>query len=182
MIAVLGVAGLGLLADRVIIGSDVTGPAQSSAGVIDGFDPTLVDPVNVEIDPTHLSALTSDPGVSFAQRLREAVGDTTEKTATTDLSRNAFTPPQGWQTASPGQVGTTDNTSSRLAREFQSKYTLEAVMVLGDKRYAVIGGQTLHIGQEVNGYKLTAVHERSATFERNGIKLEVGIATGSTSP
>ena len=40
LVAVLIVAGLGLAIDRLILGSDVTRPAESSAGVVDGFAPT----------------------------------------------------------------------------------------------------------------------------------------------
>ncbi len=181
LIAVLGVAGLGLLIDRVVIGSDVTGPSESSASVIDAIDPSLADPSDLLIsqttDPT---VRAKGPAVSVAQKLRQAVGDL----AVTDpsMARDAFAPGEGWRTTTLVQGVVTDNTSSRLAAEFKSRHKLEAVLALGDNQYAVIGGQTLHIGQELDGFKLVAVYARSAIFESGGIRVEVVISTGFATP
>ena len=180
MIAVLSVAGLGLLVDRVVIGSDVTGPAQTSAGVLDGFDTEPVE-VTAESSGKHTALIDGDAssGVSFAERLRLITGSSGDD----DFSRtrDAFVPGPGWG-ATPSAVGAVpDNHARQAAEAFQSRHVLEAVLVSGDKRYAVIGGQTLSIGQTLDGYRLRAVHERSAVFEGRGIRVELGIKSDSPS-
>lgn len=181
LIAVLGVAGLSLLVDRVIIGSDVTGPAESSAGVISGFDPSEVDPAQLLLTQTDdTAAIASKPVIPLAQLLREAIGDTTLKEP--DQTRDAFTPSQGWHEVSHAQPGVTDNSTHNLAQAFRSSHPLEAVMVLGDNSYAVIAGQTIPIGQQVDGYKLVAVHERSATFQLGTRQFDIEIANAPESP
>tara|TARA_R110002111_G_scaffold189528_4_gene254812 strand:- start:214 stop:780 length:567 start_codon:yes stop_codon:yes gene_type:complete len=178
LIAVLGVAGLGLLVDRVIIGSDVTGPAESSAGVIDAFDPAQADPANLLITQDEGSTVIhTAPTISLAQRLRETIGDA--ELAEPEQTRNAFMPVPGWLGDQPAHPGTPDNTTRQLIQDFKAKHPLEAVMVVGGSRYAVIAGQTIHIGQQVDGYKLVAVNERSATFQLGMRQFEVGITDAS---
>jgi hypothetical protein len=174
LIAVLSVAGLGLVVDRVVIGSDVTGPAQTSAGVSDGFAAVPVE--DLIVTSTEFNKSTSGdttPVVSFADRLRLI----TDKSGDADLSprRDAFSPSPGWG-ATPSSVGgVPDNQALRAAETFQSKHVLEAVLVSGDNRYAVIGGQPISIGQTLDGYRLMTVHERSAVFEAQGVRVKLGI-------
>jgi hypothetical protein len=174
LITVLGVAGLGLLIDRVIIGSDVTGPAQTSAGVIDSIDAGLAQPAGVLPEVSGESPVEV---ISFAQRLRSAVGSSVD----TDPAacRDAFSPGTGWDVGGLGVGPATDNKIRELAQAFQGGHTLEAVLVSGDKRYAVVDGQTLYIGQELDGYRLAEVHERTAIFQARGIRVEIGIKAGA---
>lgn len=181
MFAVLGVAGLGLVIDRAVIGAGVTGPSESSAGVIDAIDPNLADPSDLLIAPTEDPAgQPRGPVISVAEKLRQAVGGSAENDPA--QSRDAFAPVEGWQTTSLSNGTATDNRSSLLADTFKSNHKLEAVMALGDNQYVVIGGHTLHIGQELDGFTLLAVHERSAIFESGGVKVEIGITTGPATP
>lgn len=174
-------AGFGLLIDRVIIGSDVTGPAESSAGVIDGFDPALADPSTLVVAQAGQSGDQAQAtGPSLAQRLREAVSD--QPHTGSSPTRNAFTTSPGWHTDAGSEDSTTHNAPDHLVQEFQSKHPLDAVLVVGDERYAVIGGRTLNIGQTLDGYTLVAVQERSATFQGGGIRMEVGIKIGPDTP
>ncbi len=177
LITVLSVAGLGLLVDRVVIGSDVTGPAQTSAGVIDGFDSGLVQPPVVPSAQVVTSSSDEEPVMSFAQRLRMVAGSS----ADTDpaKTRDAFSPGTGWEVVASGVGSVTDNQARELAEAFQGSHVLDAVFVAGDQRYAVIGGQTLRLGQELDGYRLAAVHERSVIFEARGIQVEIGLLAGS---
>jgi len=180
LIAVLAVAGIGLLVDRVVIGSDVTGPAESSAGVVDGFDTDPAGPPSTSTTQLintlvgdQAPAASNGGGTSFAQRLRLVTGPS----AGTDPQqvRDAFKPGPGWA-ASPSDSGAvTDNQARLAAQAFRSTHVLEAVLVSGDTRYAVIGGQTLSIGQELDGYRLVAVLERSAVFQVHGLRVELGI-------
>lgn len=180
LIVVLTVAGLGLVADRVVIGSDVTGPAQSSAGVVDGFDVGPA-PLPTASASGQVESLNTDkaPAVSFAQRLRLI----TDSSADTDpgQARDAFTPGLGWEAIPSAPGAATDNQARRAAEAFQQTHRLDAVLITDDNRCAVIGGQTLFVGQMLDGYRLEAVHERSAVFEASGVRVEIGIRVGGPS-
>ncbi len=176
LIAVLSVAGLGLGIDRFVIGSEVTGPSQSSASVIGELDAESAGWLAVP-DTESIKSTGADeaPGVSFAERLRLIA----DSSAGTDpgQSRDAFAPGPGWEVTDIEVGGVPDNQARQIAEDFRSKHLLEAVLVSGDKRYAVIGGQTLFIGQKLDGYRLQAVLERSAVFEGRGIRVELRIKT-----
>ena len=55
--------------------------------------------------------------------------------------------------------------------EFQSSHRLEAVLVQGEASLAVVNGLTVHLGESVAGFSLLSVEERSATFERDGVRI-----------
>jgi len=181
LIAVLSVAGLGLLVDRVVIGSDVTGPAQTSAGVLDGFDVNLAE-LAAESSTELIKSTGGDtpPVVSLAERLRKIAGSSGDTDFT--QTRDAFSPGPGWEASSSAAGTVPDNQARRAAEAFQSRHVLEAVLVSGDNRYAVIGGQTFLIGQTLDGYHLVEVHERSAVFEARGVRVRLGIKADSLSP
>lgn len=182
LITVLGVAGLGLLIDRVVIGSDVTGPAQSSAGVIDSLDMGLAQSTDPALDQILASSESGGKApISFAQRLRTITDPVAQKDPA--QTRDAFSPGSGWGGTTTGNAEPSNNQGRQIAEAFQRDHVLEAVFLSGDKHCAVIGGQTLFVGQELDGFKLTAVHERRAIFQGRGVRVEIGIqAAGSPSP
>ncbi len=181
LITVLGVAGLGLLADRVIIGSDVTGPAQSSAGVVDGFDadpsqqaaPSATELLNAIVRGPQDTVSSPSQGPSLAERLRLVTSPSADTNPT--QTRNAFTPAPGWATLPSDSSEVTDNQARLAAEAFRSSHVLDAVFVSGNIRYAVIAGQTLSVGQELDGYRLVEVQERTAVFQARGVRVEVVI-------
>ncbi len=172
LIAVLGVAGLGLLVDRVLLGSDVTGPAETTAGVM---DVQAVDPASLLIQPSREQSLAEQPGgAPLAERLRLAVhgriGDNELPT------RNAFVPSPAWIPSGLGTVQT-DEQADRV-REFTQQYHLEAVLLTGNRRCAVINGTTVYPGQMLDGYRLLSVRERSAEFEVDGVRVNLRLPHG----
>jgi len=168
LIAVLSLAGGAFLVDRVFLGSDITGPAESSAGVLGGFEtvaPPLADQVSKN-DQVHSPGSTSE----LAKRLREV----SERSPDTDPAqgRDAFTPAEDWSVG-VSQVLTDNNTE--LVNQFLAKHHLNAVMIIGDRRCAMIDGRTLFVGQELDGYKLETIYERSAVFQGGGLRVKLGI-------
>lgn len=178
LIAVLGVAGLGLLIDRVILGSDVTAPAESSAGV---FGDVTSDPASLLIVPD--KAVKADlagtgPAESLAHRLRRVTGEALPNHGST--GRDAFAPPLSW---TPTGIGPEAGSEAAMGAEaFKREHKLDAVLVTGDQRCAVINGQTVYIGQAVQGYRLTSVHERSAEFRAGGVTVSLAIRGAGQSP
>ena len=171
LVVVLIVAGLGLAFDRVIIGSDVTSPAESSAGVLD-IQP---DPESLLIQPAPAQEAVSETVVSLADRLRIATAEYSSDSAD---KRDAFVVSSQWLTTeqAPGKALGVNLTQALEA--FKRDNRLDAVMVTGDQRCAVINGQTLFVGQTLQGYRLVAVHERSAEFVANGVRVLLGIRGG----
>jgi hypothetical protein len=171
LIAVLSAAGVALLVDRVALDSGVTGPAESSASVLDGFpvEPALPgqDP---SVDGLRPSISQATPASELAKRLRE-VGERFPK-ADPAQGRDAFTPAVGW--SAQMNQGTPDN-SAEFARAFQESHRLDAVMTIGDQRCAVIDGRTVFVGQALDGYKLLSVDQRSAVFEVGGARVKISI-------
>lgn len=171
MIAVLAVAGLGLLVDRVIIGSDMTGPAESSAGV---FDDVTADPASLLIVPDKAGGAPrtgADPAGSLANRLRQVAGLAT--TGNGSVTRDAFAPGPGW--APVGSAPDAGGEAAMAAEAFKRDHKLEAVLLTGDQRYAVVNGRTIYVGQTLQGYRLVSVRERSAEFQAGGVTISLGI-------
>lgn len=173
LIAVLIVAGLGLAIDRVILDSNVTSPAESSAGVVDGFS---LDPESLLIQPSAAPQPMLDPGPSFADRLRLAIDDGAVRNP---AERDAFALPLSWQPKA--ELTGSGNAQSLAAEAFKRQNNLEAVLTSGEKDCAVVNGQTLYLGDSLQGYRLVAVHARSAEFESNGVRVMLGLRGGGSS-
>lgn len=174
LVVVLAVAGLGLTIDRVVFSEGVTGPAESSAGVLD-LEP---DAASLLIQPTSTGKPVGEPGPSLADRLRLATLD--YAVVNDDIRRDAFSVPAPWREMDQATGPTAEASASEALEKFQSQNRLDAVLVTGDKRCAVVNGQTLYIGQALLGYRLIAVHERSAEFESGGKRVLLGIHVGES--
>ena len=168
LVVVLAAAGLGLTFDRVIIGTDVTSPAESSAGVL-GLQP---DAASLLIQPVPPVKPSGGPAPSLADRLIIATADHADKAS---VERDAFSIPPQWRAMdrAPGLAAGTRVIET--PESFQRQNRLDAVMVTGDQRCAVVNGQTLYIGQALQGYRLVAVHERTAEFEAGSFRVLLGI-------
>lgn len=178
LIAVLGIAGVGLLIDRVVIGSDMTSPAETSAGILDDVQ---VDPASLLIVPEkagNTAPANALPAESLANRLRQIAGGSSVNDGA--AARDAFTPPSSWV---PVDAEPEAGSEAAMAAEtFKRDHKLEAVLVTGDQRCAVINGQTIYVGQTLQGYRLISVHERSAEFRAGAVTVSLGIrGTGQSS-
>lgn len=182
LIAVLGVAAVVMFVDRVIIGSDVTAPAESSAGVVDSF--ALNDQPLIPVAASPLGDVSGhgvSPSVTLAQRLR-GLG---VQGSTDDPSRikDAFSPGPGWAPLDSDKVGPTDNIDRlKAAQNFQKQHVLDAVMINGNQHYAVVGGRVIHVGESLDGYHLEQVHARAVVFQARGIRVELSLKSAAASP
>lgn len=59
-----------------------------------------------------------------------------------------------------------------LVAEARSKLMLQATMV-GPRPIAIINGQTHHLGDTVNGYRITRIEQRRIAVVRDDIELEI---------
>ena len=178
LVGVLGLAGVGLLFDRVVLSSGVTGPSESSAGVLSPAPELLLITPDASA-PDQPANTVQTPASQLAERLRavrasEAVSDF-------DSGRDAFVPDKHWGGKQQAVQAPIDDDKKRDAEAFGQAHRLDAVMVIGDQRCAVIDGRTLFVGQSLDGFELLEVNERTAVFESNGLRVKIGIRTGSTS-
>lgn len=106
---------------------------------------------------------------------RAAIADRLEQLAQRrgfDLERvpDAFSPPTAWLVdVDPDGPRTTRMT----AAEFEATHPLAGVMAVGDGGYAIIEGRMLFIGQELDGFTLIKVGQRSALFESDGVRVQL---------
>jgi hypothetical protein len=174
LVAVLIVAGLGLAIDRVIIGTDMTGPAESSAGVL---SPDMSDPASLLIIPDPVTTVAGPAAPTLADRLRQATSTHTGEGAVT---RDAFSVAPAWVPVQPGP-GADGQGATQSAESFKQANHLDAVLVTGDQRCAVVNGLTLRLGESLQGYRLVAINERAAEFEADGVRVALGIRGGGPS-
>jgi len=57
------------------------------------------------------------------------------------------------------------------------KINLQAVLVAGPNSIANVDGFLVRVGESVHGYRLLAVQDRSAVFEKNNAKFTLSIGT-----
>ncbi|MEZ6190763.1 MAG: hypothetical protein R3C45_05665 [Phycisphaerales bacterium] len=177
LIAVLGVAGLGLLVDRVVIGSDMTGPAESSAGVLDDVSVDAESLLIVPDKPGNTGQGIAVPAESLASRLRGVAGNAA---TTGGAARDAFAVPPSWVPADAEPVAGSE--AAQAVETFKRDHKLEAVLVTGDQRCAVVNGQTMYVGQSLQGYRLVSVQERSAEFRSGGVVITLGLRGAGQTP
>lgn len=168
-VGILGVAAIGLIADRTILK-----PSEAVAST----DEYLVDGTE-EIDEIAAADNAQGTAISLAKRLH-AFGK--DRQIDPKSVNDVFEP--AWRTKEvaaetrdakdPGQVATV---------AFVQTHRLTAVMGAGQSNgsgYAVVDGTLLRAGQMLDGWKLTSVASRSAVFESNGLRAELLVQIEST--
>ena len=68
------------------------------------------------------------------------------------------------------------------AAEPKRALNLQAVMLAGPNSIANVDGTMLRIGEQIYGYRLVAVHERAAVFEKDKTQFTVAMRGQSKAP
>ena len=63
----------------------------------------------------------------------------------------------------------------RTAEEFKSANRLDGVLTSGRDPIALVNGQTIRLGQTIDGFELIAVQDRIATFQLDDVRVELHI-------
>ncbi len=74
-----------------------------------------------------------------------------------------------------GSKGGPAGNGKAAAAEPRRRLNLQAVMMAGPKSIANVDGMMVRLGDQVYGYRLVAVHERQAVFEKNNKRFTVFI-------
>lgn len=166
--SILGLGVTGLIVDRVVLL-----PQESAAqlAVPVAAAVALSTPVIEAARQLVSASVLSTSTVSIADEL-----DRVAEARGFDLVRvpDAFQPSSSWST---GQMETEAPAPDRSAVErFKQDHTLTAVMVTESKGYAIIDGKFLLIGQEMDGFTLVAVGDRSVVLESTEARVELTIS------
>ncbi|HXE53432.1 MAG TPA: hypothetical protein VN541_10470 [Tepidisphaeraceae bacterium] len=163
----------------VALGVDkfVLGPPESQAAVSAETQVASAPPAHSETHPeVPTAARPTQPGLAALTLQMDQVNRTLglESADIPDL----FQAPAGWLKPAAAKQPVD------AAATFSAQHHLLAVLKSSRGGVAVIGGATLRkslrIGQQVDGFKLTAIGERSATFTSGQQKVELQLPTDSS--
>ena len=165
--AVLTLAVTALTADKLFFG-----PPESQAAAPESLlisHNTLVQPhgpVSARVAP---AAEPTDPGHAASAALVERLRHVKEvEGLDVEHCADLFRAPASW--AQAPQVGST------AKADFLARHRLMAVLKSSHGGLAVLDGsdrKSVRVGQVIDGFRLTTVGERSATFESPGGKVEL---------
>lgn len=173
MAAVLGLAAAVFMADRV--GWLPLGPEQAAASV--GLGVSLGQDFDKQMRATAALANIPPAPRTLATRLHELAGAGGLDAASV---ADAFSPSQAWiarpHPKEPTLAGGQPDLAALRARQFAERHKLTATAVGADGGMAIIDGQCLTVGRDIDGLKLTAVDRGSARLEGDGIEVKLSLA------
>jgi len=171
--AVLGLVAAVFLADRM--GWLPLGPEQATASVPLGV--SLSQDFDEQMRAT--AALTNIPPApkSLADRLHKLSGAGVLDAASV---ADAFCPSEAWvargHPQEPAVAAGQPDLAALRARQFAERHKLTATAVGADGGMAIIDGQCLTVGREIDGLKLVAVDRNSARLESGGVEVKLSLA------
>lgn len=166
--AFLGLAAVAFLADRVFFL-----PAGAGAATVSPEELKSESGAASKPDKDESAKETALEGPSLASKLAQSSGsDTTQ--------RDPFRRPWQGVTVSSGKADDARLAAIALSPEqFAATHELRAVAVNDKtKSAAVIGKRTIGIGTEVDGWKLVAIDDQSATLERDNMRVTLKLRVG----
>ncbi|HZL34088.1 MAG TPA: hypothetical protein VFC78_02185 [Tepidisphaeraceae bacterium] len=86
---------------------------------------------------------------------------------------DAFCPSSAWVGEAPGKPDGAADSRAALTAAFGSHHHLLAVMSGGHRPLAIVDGKVLHAGQLLDGFRLTAIRDRSAVFTADAARVEL---------
>lgn len=148
-IAVVGLAVGALAVDRMVFNSSVSGTPRPAAA----NTPKMVSTIEIDQPSPDLSG---KPTVS-SKKLWNAFEDTLVRQPV-EHSVSEETP-QGFDPT-----------------RFRQQHRLNAVMMKENQGYAIIDGQTLRLGETVDGLKITAIEETAVSLESGDDRVRLELA------
>ncbi|MFC1635703.1 hypothetical protein ACFL5Z_12755 [Planctomycetota bacterium] len=155
-LALLTIAAVAMVIDRAFLGGG-SGPVEASASLSptsDANTPQALDPPDEDSKPSM---------IRLGERLETLW---VEKDLDINQPRDIFTLPASWLTdilpKKPEDIPPPKEDSVTV---FMSSHQLQAVAISDQTRCVTINDHVLHLGEELDGFKLVAIQENSATFE-----------------
>ena len=168
-LGVLAAALVALGADRLVLSSSVTGPETASAELVVNQEPEQQQRVQQAADELSQPQEVRVPMVTARlRRVRQS------QQLSVIPAVDVFRPGAVWK--SPDDSGGPDAPSARKRQaieQFVTAHPLTAVMRNGDGGYAIIGGQTVRLGHQIDGFTVTAIHDRSVELASGKLRIEL---------
>jgi hypothetical protein len=179
MFAVLGLAVTVFVADRVMPGGSPTGPQAVHAAVADELsDGVLPDVFEPQSDRETQSA---EVRTALAKRL-----DLVASSHRLDESavKDAFLPSPQWVGPRGGkvvvEVEPEVNSAELKAREFVRLHQLKGAIVASGRSIAIIDGNCVSVGQQVDGFELKSVTSSTAVLVGQGVSVVLNLNASPT--
>jgi hypothetical protein len=170
-LAALGIALAAFTVDRVFLSSETTAPRQAHAASESPPPAPKAAPAPAVRAPAEPAPGPTCP--SAASRLK-ALAEV-ENLDGADF-RDAFVPAPAWlaQLKTPEPVVEVVQEKNE-AQEFAQRHTLTAVIVIAGGGGAVVNGKTVHVGEELDGFRLVRLTPTSALFQGAKDQVEVSL-------
>ena len=166
-IAVLTIALIALFVDRAFLGEGGV-PAGASASLNEGSTkpvPETVDPPNSDSEPST---------IRLAQRLETLWS---ERNPDMSQARDVFSLPASWLADNHPATPIDHPTGQDAITMFKTNHQLSGVLMTDQARCVTVNDHVLYLGDELDGFKLVAINEDSATFEANGRQVSLWLVT-----
>lgn len=154
-------------------------PAPESAPKSAAAQPTGMAPAG---SGTLASAGLEVAGPTLALRLRDLAGAKRDAPAAgapqagADL-RDAFRPSDAWLAHAP-KASAPEDPDKAKAGEFLRRHALQAVLVSGEKRQAVIDFKCLNVGEKLEDFEVVSIGERSAVLASGSVRVAFELPSG----
>jgi hypothetical protein len=154
----IGALGLGWLALDRVIGSPQQADAAATAEAL------LVAP---SASPaTKPAGNAAPPEIQVADHLLELAR---EQNCDVAATKDAFEAPPAWAPVRSVEPPANDRAVAvKSAAVFAQKHRLISVVVNGKRTEAMIDGRLLHVGDELDGYRLTSISKENAMLQSSG--------------
>ncbi len=168
-VAVLAIALVALIVDRAFLGGG-SGPDEASAS----SNETSVEPMPEAADP--LDPNSESPTVALAQRLESLWS---ERDPDISQARGIFSLPASWlANVRPATSADRPPSVQDAITMFRTNYQLRGVLMTGRAHGVVtVNDHVLRLGDDLDGFKLIAIEEESATFEADGRQVSLMLIT-----
>jgi len=171
--AVLGAAVAVFVGDRVLLGLGEAGPAKANASPLESLNLDLESLLPRSLVTEKTSHVTFVEERTLADRLETAVrGRQLDPMAV----RDAFSPSEALSGELPVQQAPLSSTRA-MADAFAAGHKLTATVVGPQGGLAIIDGQCLAAGKELDGFRLVSVKRDSAEFICEGVHVTLRLPT-----
>ena len=165
-VAVLAIALVALAVDRAFLGGGSV-PAGASAS----SNEAPAEPIPEAADPPDPNS--EPPTIRLAQRLETLWS---EKGLDMSQARDVFSLSASWL-ADVRPATPVDRPEQDAVTVFTANHQLRGVLITDQARTVTVDDDILHLGDELDGFKLVAIEEDSATFEAGGKRVSLKLVS-----
>jgi len=160
-VGLLALAAIGLIVDRMVLAPSEMAPAESVASPMPSRSEDSAPKAPALLQAARQTGARQASGPSLAERLQALAEARDLELANV---KNAFRTAEPWgvELRTPKPAVIQDDTAR--IEKFCRDHRLMAVMVASDGGRAIVDGKSYRIGQQLDGFRLISVTERTAVW------------------